>query len=149
MTPTTTAEWMRVADSFAALNSQDPRCKVGCVLVAADGVVSGVGTNRLATGVRVDPSRVTTLKRHYMVHAEVAAVLDAGRSARGATAYVTRYTSDACARVLATAGVAAVVTYPPTPGWDDPTYGFEHARVIMAEAGTTVTLLDAPVAPGE
>jgi diaminohydroxyphosphoribosylaminopyrimidine deaminase/5-amino-6-(5-phosphoribosylamino)uracil reductase len=80
------------------LFTTDPNPRVGCVIASGDRV-AGVGWHREAGG----------------AHAEIAALLDAGESARGKTAYVTlepcnhQGRTPPCTKALIEAGIARVV----------------------------------------
>ncbi len=94
--------YMRRALELAAQAEGDtsPNPMVGCVLVDAEGNIAGEGYHHKAG----------------QPHAEVNALKDAGRDARGATAYVTLEPcahygrTGPCCRALAAAGVKKVVT---------------------------------------
>ncbi len=89
------------------LFTTDPNPRVGCVIASGD-QVAGVGWHREAGG----------------AHAEIAALLDAGESARGKTAYVTlepcnhQGRTPPCTKALIEAGIARVViaSEDPNPG---------------------------------
>lgn len=87
------------------INTATPNPRVGCVLVASDGVVVGTGFHRQAGG----------------PHAEIHALNEAGSLALGATAYVTlepcshHGKTPPCCEALIAAGVARVIY-----GMEDP-----------------------------
>lgn len=115
--------------ALRALGDTDPNPPVGCVIVGADGAVVGEGWHQRAGG----------------PHAEVHALEMAGRSARGATAYVTlepcahHGLTPPCADALIEAGVARVVIGMPDPG-DASGGGAQRLR----DAGIAVGFSDDP-----
>lgn len=101
--------------------SKDPSTKVGAVIVNDDRIVVGMGYNGFARGVNDDPERYNDrpTKYKFVVHAELNAVLAAGRQAQGSTIYVypafgTPPLCSNCAKAVIQAGVRRVVGYEPT-----------------------------------
>ncbi len=99
--------------------SKDPSTKVGAVLVL-DRKVVGTGYNGFPRDVEDTEARLQKreLKYQMVVHAEVNAIIEAGRKAKGSTLYV--YPSfmlppvcSDCAGVAIQAGVAGIVGYEP------------------------------------
>jgi len=64
------------------------------------------------------------------VHAEMNALLQAGKNARGGTIYVNGYPCKICARLIANAGINRVVT--------SGTYSDEEGLKILSDAGVKV-----------
>ena len=100
--------------------SKDPSTKVGAVLVNDRRQVVGIGYNGFPRGVADTDARLYNrpLKYQLIVHAEVNAILDAGRDANGATLYV--YPTFAvppicsdCCKAAIQAGVVGIVGYAP------------------------------------
>jgi dCMP deaminase len=100
--------------------SKDPSTQVGAVLVDYLNRVVGMGYNGFARGVSDIPERYADreLKYKMVVHAEVNALLSAGRDARYSTLYV--YPSfmlppicHDCCKAAIQAGVAGIVGYIP------------------------------------
>ena len=81
---------------LASLMSKDPSTKVGCVLVK-DRRVVGTGFNGFPKGIR-DDGRLEDREKKYalVVHAEMNAILDAGREAEGSTLYLYGFTGCPC-----------------------------------------------------
>ena len=110
--------FMRIATEVATW-SKDPRSKVGAVLVQHRNIVA-TGYNGFPKGI-ADDSRLEygDQKLPIIVHAEMNAILDAGRLSRGATLYMIAPFGGMpcrnCAKHLITAGVARVVALPPNP----------------------------------
>lgn len=124
--------------------SKDPSTQVGAVLVNADKIVVGMGYNGFPRGVedRHDRLHDRPTKYRMVVHAEVNAVLNAGRAAKGATLYIwpsfggaPNMCSD-CAKVVIQAGVAEAVSYEhvgdPRADWEA---SLSLSRIMADEAG--------------
>lgn len=105
----------------AASQSQCVRRQIGAVVVQYGDVV-GVGYNRVVIGARDMVSCAAVCRRAYRdgavdpayhdcyaVHAEAAALLEAGRRAAGATLFVTDVPCHNCAILVVAAGVGRVV----------------------------------------
>ena len=123
----TTSVWdvyMREALALAAQGPRTQNPQVGCVIVDDAGVIIGRGWHRGAG----------------TPHAEVAALVDAGPRARGATAVVTlepcRHTgrTGPCTDALRDAGIAHVVFAQP-----DPTTQASGGADILSQMGIQVT----------
>lgn len=105
-----------------ALRSPDPSTKVGCVIVQSSFLgyaTVGAGWNDFPRGVPSYWWETRELKYRAVVHAEVRALLRAGPNADGATLYVTHHPCRDCAKMIAAAGIKAVVC-PSKPWRDDP-----------------------------
>ena len=91
--------------------SKDPSTKVGAVIADGSHRIVGQGFNGLPRGVRDDPAVLADRdeKLRRTIHAEVNAVLLAGRSVAGCTIYVTHPPCARCAAVLIQVGIARVV----------------------------------------
>jgi dCMP deaminase len=125
--------------------SKDPSTKVGAILVNDLRQVVGQGYNGFPRGIADTPERLNDRETKYklVVHAEVNAILDAGRDARGAVLYV--YPSfmvppicHECCKMAIQAGVVGIVGYEPNP--DDPRVqrwkdSISVARDMWLEAG--------------
>lgn len=101
--------------------SKDPSTKVGAVIVNDDRIVLGMGYNGFPRGVNDDPERYNDRPTKYklVVHAELNAVLAAGKQAQGSTIYVypafgTPPLCTSCAKAVIQAGITRVVGYTPT-----------------------------------
>lgn len=95
-----------VAWNHAIEMSHDPRTKVGAV-VTTNGVVVGLGTNRLDDGIEVTEERITTKKKEWIRHAEVNALKNA--STKGDTITVTAMPCAECAKAIIDDGIKVVV----------------------------------------
>lgn len=109
----------RDAARALALRSKDPSTKVGAVVVNWSGVFVGKGWNTLSRGLHDDLYHDRVQKLKGVVHAEVAAILDAGRAAEGATLVCTHHPCRECAKIIVAAGIECVEC-PRGPWRDDP-----------------------------
>lgn len=120
--------FMRVAVA-ASLRSKDPNTQVGACLAGLDHRILSVGYNGTPRGLTDlsfpwDSSDDPLFDKHsYVIHAEANAVLNyhgSLRDLRGASAYVTLFPCNECAKFLVQVGVAEVVylddKYEGTPG---------------------------------
>ena len=101
---------MELADLVAGW-SKDPSTKVGCVIMRPDRTVASMGYNGFPRGVmdRVDRYEDRPTKYKFVVHAEANAIVAAGSSVQGMTAYCTLYPCCECAKLLIQAGITEVV----------------------------------------
>lgn len=102
--------------------SKDPSTKVGAVLVNDEKIVLGMGYNGFARGVEDTDERLENrdLKYKLVVHAEVNAILAAGKEANGASLYVWPSFSipcicHDCCKTAIQAGVKEVIGLNPSP----------------------------------
>ncbi len=109
--------FMRVAQA-ASMRSKDPNTQVGACISAPDHRILSVGYNGTPHGLDDDefPWDITdesiTDKHNYVIHAEANAILNYRGSLRefsGATAYVTLFPCQECAKTLVQAGIREVV----------------------------------------
>jgi dCMP deaminase len=121
--------------------SKDPSTKIGVVLVK-DRKVVATGYNGFPTGI-ADDDRLDDRERKYalVVHAEMNALLQAGRDAEGSTLYLWGFSGcpcQNCTKHIIQAGVKKVVYYDgPTPPerW---AAELEAARNTLGEASVEV-----------
>lgn len=105
---------------FAAQGSPDPSTKVGAVVTTSDGIIVGGGFNDFPKGIPEEWWEDRELKYKAVVHAEVNAILEAGRfHCEGGTIYVTSHPCRDCARMIIAAGLKKLVC-PSGPWRDDP-----------------------------
>lgn len=131
---------------YMANMSRDPSTKVGAVITTADRNIVGVGFNGFPRRMFDDPELYADRSKKYprIVHAEMNAVLNAGRPVVGCTIYVSPLPPcSKCALHLSQAGIARVVSAVPSPGvlerWaDDLKLSYE----IFAECDVYVKLYD-------
>ena len=103
---------------LSAYRSKDPNTSVGACIVSPDNRILSVGYNGTPSGLNDDdfPWDTTedplTDKHNYVIHAEANAILNYRGSLRelaGATAYVTLFPCQECAKTLVQAGIREVV----------------------------------------
>lgn len=109
--------FMRVAIA-ASMRSKDPNTQVGACIAGPDnrilsvgynGTPIGLGDDEFPWGDSEDPLRD---KHSYVIHAEANAILNYRGSLKdmaGATAYVTLFPCQECAKTLVQAGIGEVV----------------------------------------
>ena len=109
--------FMRVAIA-ASLRSKDPNTQVGACIASTDHRILSVGYNGTPHGLDDDefPWDTTedplTDKHNYVIHAEANAILNYRGSLRelaDATAYVTLFPCQECAKTLVQAGIREIV----------------------------------------
>lgn len=91
--------------------SKDPSTQMGCVIANDKHQVVSVGYNGFARGVedREDRYDNREIKYPLVIHAEVNAILNAGRSVEGCTLYVLGSPCARCASVIVQSGIKEVV----------------------------------------
>lgn len=101
--------FMRITKDVAK-RSQDPKTKVGAVLVKNNRIVS-TGYNGLPAGMTLPDSIWFSESKHlYVLHAELNAIVYANRDdTDGATLYVTHSPCRDCVKVIAAAKIKDVV----------------------------------------
>ena len=120
--------FMRVAVA-ASMRSKDPNTQVGACIAGSDSRILSVGYNGTPQGLDDDEfpwgdSEDPLHDKHsYVIHAEANAILNYRGSLKdmtGATAYVTLFPCQECAKMLVQAGIGEVVylddKYDGTPG---------------------------------
>lgn len=110
MRPSWDRYFCNLAETVATRSTCD-RAHVGCVLVKDNRIVS-TGYNGSLPGLpHCDEVGHELHNGHCVrtIHAEANAIIEAGRDARGATAYCTHYPCHTCAMLLARAGIVRVV----------------------------------------
>lgn len=129
---------LRGAFSYAQANSNDPRDKVGAVVLTATGK-SFYGVNRFPDGIADDDRwHDRELKNQIVLHAEVSAILGCLRAGlRPRALYVTKPPCVRCAGVILASGIR-YVTFPQrdkTSTWAD---SQKKAIDLFLEANTYV-----------
>lgn len=134
--------FLRIAAEAGSM-SKDPVTKVGAVLVKERRVI-GTGFNGFPRSVRDSPSRLDNreTKLKLIVHAEMNALLDAGREAHNSILYLHGFQSSPClncTKHLIQAGIQSVVAYgPPLPKrWEAEV---REAAEILREADVDLTI---------
>jgi len=131
--------YLRLARFWAAQCSKDPSTKVGAVLVSADDKREYLGYNGFPRGVNDDPVRYADreLKYKLVVHAEINAVLKAGKDAVGANLYVyPLFSCSECAKIVIQAGIARIVA--PRPAEERWQSSYDTALMLYKEAHVEV-----------
>lgn len=97
--------------ALTATWSKDPSTRVGAVITDGANRIISQGYNGLPRGVSDDPAVLADRdeKLRRTIHAEMNAVLFAGRPLTGCTIYVTHAPCARCAAVLIQAGIRRVV----------------------------------------
>ena len=109
--------WLLGLAGYVGTASKDPSTRVGAVVVDAARRVVSVGYNGLARGVADRPEWLADrdTKLRVTVHAEVNAILFAGRDLAGCTLYTTPFQPcSPCAALVIQSGITRVVA-PATP----------------------------------
>lgn len=130
--------------ALAALESDDPRTAVGCIIHQPGGGVMLKAANRLPPGISANPGRKSAPDKYVWIeHAERAALYEAARrgvSTAGASIYVHGgFPCADCARAIIASGIVAVVFC--LGASDVRHWAGSHAtgEAMFAEAGITIT----------
>jgi dCMP deaminase len=88
---------------------------VGACIVSADRRLFSLGYSGLPRGLLDTEARLEDREYldHHVVHAELNAILNAGRSVQGWTLYTTKAPCSHCCSAMIQAGIATVVSPPP------------------------------------
>jgi len=127
----------------ASLRSNDPSTKIGAVVYL--GRIMGTGHNGFARGIAEDERMNDRAEKYELVvHAEMRALIEAGRCADGSTLYLWGFKGPPCtncAKHLIEAGVVRIVASgSPTPDrWKE---SLDRAAGLLAEAGIETTYYD-------
>ena len=141
--------FMRVAVA-AAMRSKDPNTQVGACIAGKDNRILSVGYNGTPSTLDDDefPWDTTddplTDKHSYVIHAEANAILNYRGSLKdlaGATAYVTLFPCQECAKTLAQAGIGEVVYLSDKYG---ETIGGKVAKAVLDRCGVTYRQIELP-----
>jgi dCMP deaminase len=100
---------------LSALRSKDTNTKVGAVIIDNDNKVVSIGYNGFPRG--VDDSKYPMnregdyldTKYPYIVHAELNAILNAPRSVKDCTMYVTLFPCNECAKAIIQSSITKIV----------------------------------------
>ena len=130
---------LNIAVEYASVHSNDPRTKVGAVIVV-DGTIVSMGSNVMPMDIvwTEEMMKDRAWKNSLIIHAEVNAI--AGKDVAGGTAYVTHHPCKGCAQKLVDAGIVTVVIpdVPPTEGWEQSQ--LEAAQVMTSQGITIVRI---------
>jgi len=133
--------FLKVASEVASW-SKDPSSKIGAVLVDNRNRIVSVGYNGFPDKIEDKPEWLEDRPTKYsmIIHAEMNAVLNAGRSVDGCRLYVTACPCSSCAKLVVQAGITEVHYYKETdPGllerWAD---SFKETAAVFERAGVVV-----------
>lgn len=122
-------------------NSPDPSTKVGAIVYGSGQVIS-TGYNHFPRGIPEEWWEDRERKYQAVIHAEVAAITNAGHLACGSTLVITHHPCKECAKLIVAAGIRCVIC-PQVPWRDDPGVidTVKQAREILELCG--VDLIEA------
>jgi len=137
----TTDSWLMLASSYANIFSGCLKVKVGTVLVRNNKVLA-LGANKALPNFCATNKGCLRVEKYgdnakdhrnpgdcRAIHSEIDAIASASTDLTGATAYVTRYPCEACARALIAAGVTKIVYGRESPVTEYTRALFEHYGV--------------------
>lgn len=120
--------------------SKDPSTKVGAVIADGKFVVS-LGFNGHPSGVADSAERLENREVKYrtIIHAEINAILSAGKPLRGCTLYVWPFMPcSQCASIIIQSGIRRVVTVPSdSERWAE---SFRCTEELFREAGVKLVM---------
>lgn len=109
MKPSWEATFFEICEVLAR-RSDDPRTKLGCVIVDEKNRIVSLGYNGLPRGFEPTEERTTAPDKYrWMVHAEQNTILNARGSVEGCTLYVPILPCPVCANTIIQAGIKMVV----------------------------------------
>lgn len=100
---------------LSALRSKDPNTQVGAVIVDDEHKVVSIGYNGFPRGISDDDfpwekeGEMLETKYPYVVHAELNAILNAPRSLKNTSIYVSLFPCHECAKAIIQSGIKKVV----------------------------------------
>ncbi len=109
-----TAYFMGIAH-LSALRSKDPSTQVGAVIVDDEHKVVSIGYNGFPRGINDDDypwereGETLETKYPYVVHAELNAILNAPRSIKDCSIYVSLFPCHECAKAIIQSGIKEIV----------------------------------------
>jgi len=127
-----------------SMSSKDPSTKIGVVLTKGNKIIS-TGYNRFPPGINED-ERMYNRDQKYplVVHAEMSAILEAGRDAAGSTLYMYTpfggFPCQNCTKHLITAGVSRIIV-PPKKENDRWSEDCAKAEKTLEEAGVCLIIM--------
>ena len=129
--------------------SEDPKTKVGSVIVGPKNEVRSLGFNGLPRGIKNTPeklSRENGEKYLWMEHAERNAIYNAtlnGVSTNGCRIYSTLFPCCDCARAIIQSGIMELNTYKVERGtYEGYKESFRVSENMMKESGVVIRLFD-------
>lgn len=100
---------------LSALRSKDPNTQVGAVIVDEEHKVVSIGYNGFPRGISDDDfpwekeGSMLNTKYPYVVHAELNAILNAPRSLKNTSIYVSLFPCHECAKAIIQSGIKKVI----------------------------------------
>lgn len=132
-----------------SLFSPDPSRKTACIIVLKNGEISAC--NNFPAGVSVSAERLERPTKYaFMEHAERNAIYHAarfGHRLENAEMFLSWYPCADCARAIVQSGISFL--YAMEPNWAETQYGFDAAKVILAEGGVHVEFYGKMVEPAK
>jgi len=100
---------------LSGLRSKDPNTKVGACIVSPENKIVGIGYNGTPRG--WDDSDFPwgregdslEVKYPYVIHAELNAIVNSFGDIRGSTIYISQFSCNECAKIIAQSGIKRVV----------------------------------------
>jgi dCMP deaminase len=134
--------WFITLAAHVATASKD-RTQAGAVIAARDHSILAVGYNGYPRGFADIFAGLSNEERYArMIHAEVNALLFAGKLPPGATLYTTPLPPcDRCAAMMIQAGLRRFVTVPPTPDHRE-RWNIKRTEEFMEEVGAELIYLE-------
>lgn len=130
---------------LSAMRSKDPNTQVGAAIVDQNNRVVSIGYNGMPYGCDDDvyswerEGDFLATKYPYVVHAELNAILNAPRSVRGCTLYVSLFPCNECAKAVIQSGIKCIV-------YEDDKYADTKETIaskrMLKSAGVTLRKLD-------
>lgn len=127
--------YMDIAIAVAA-KSKDPNTRVGAILISPEGKIVATGYNGMVAG--ANEKQMWDQKHPYVIHAEMNALLYAGREARGCQMYVTHAPCSQCLKHLLQAGVKVIRYEELTTKSKRPDSEVNSLRVLMESTNCLV-----------
>lgn len=131
-------EYGKKLAEMSATYSPDPSTKVGAVVLDQHGNVKGRGFNRFPPAIPHDWYNDRDKKLRCVIHAEMAAIVQAGTHTRGSMMFCTAHPCRECAKLIVEAGVG--ILYSPEGPWRiDPEVeaSVRDAAELLAYAGVS------------
>jgi dCMP deaminase len=95
---------------LSAERSKDPKTQVGACIIDSNKKIISVGYNGAPTGFNDDLIPWDTDAKHlYVCHAELNAILNAGKSLENCTLFVTLFPCNECAKIIIQSGIKEVI----------------------------------------
>ncbi|MDL2254165.1 dCMP deaminase family protein [Ruminococcaceae bacterium OttesenSCG-928-I18] len=109
------SEYFMAIAQLSAQRSKDSSTQVGACIVSRDHKILSLGYNGMPTGCMDDSmpwgreGEPLDTKYMYVCHAELNAILNAGKDLRGSIVYTTLFPCNECAKAIIQSGISEVV----------------------------------------